>query len=119
MVNILLFTDKKKEKKRIGVELCSRIVTSFLGLDFSRLFLPRCCHGVPSPCIHLIKLKLIKYFTVFFLSFIDSSDCDIGIGSKEIGNTEVFSFDLNDSDEGVISSGGVIDSSSSSIDNSP
>ena len=86
---------------------------------FSRLFLPRCCHGVPSPCIHLIQPKLIKYLSVFFLFSIDSLGCDNGIGSKKIGNTEVVSFDLNDSDEGIISSGGMDDSSSSSIDNSP
>ena len=82
---------------------------------FNRPFLPHCCHEVLSSYIHLIKPKLIKYLTVYFLS----SDCEIGIGSKEIGNTEVVSFDLNDSDEGIISSGIMADSSSSSIDNSP
>ena len=49
----------------------------------------------------------------------DSSDCEIGIGSKDISNLEVVSFDLNDSYEAIISSGGKVDSSSSSIDNSP
>ena len=84
---------------------------------FGRLFLP-CCHGVPSPCIHLIKLKPIKHLIVFF-RFLYSLDCKIGIGFEDIGNTEVVSFDLNDLDEGIISSGGKANSLSSSIDSSP
>ena len=41
------------------------------------------------------------------------------MGSKDIGNTKVVSFDLNDSNEGILSSGGMADSLSLSMDNSP
>ena len=104
---------------RLGVGIYSRIVTSFLELD-----------SVDCSCLVVAMGSLLLTYTLSnknrskillssSFSSTNSSDCDIGMGSKDISNTKVVSFDLNDSYEGIISSGGMTDSLSSSIDNSP
>lgn len=48
-----------------------------------------------------MKPKPIKDLIVLFLSSVDYSDCAIGIGCKDFGNTEIVYFDLKDLDKGL------------------